>query len=318
MPSIAPEQTIHVAVGVVQNARAEILISKRHDHLHQGGLWEFPGGKFEQGEDCFTALRRELHEELGITIESTKPLIQIPFRYPDRTVLLDVLQVTAFSGIAEGLEGQAIQWAALDELDRLPFPAANRRIIRRLQLPNYYLITGQHDDRFDFFERLRHGLEQGIKLVQLRNKSLSNYELESWVAEAKTVCQTFGAHLLVNTTIELARKLDVGLHLSSHYLMNCNERPVDTDQWLAASVHNEAELRQANKLAVDFIVLSPVLPTSSHPDAPTLGWERFSELVEQSLVPVYALGGMTEDTLTMAQQSGAQGIAAISAFWKKL
>ena len=114
MPSTVPDKAelhgshIHVAVGVVQNAHVEILITQRPEHLHQGRLWAFPGGKVEQGEDVLHALQREFKEEVGITIESTELLIQIPFHYPDKSVLLDVFRVTAFSGVASGLEGQAI------------------------------------------------------------------------------------------------------------------------------------------------------------------------------------------------------------------
>ena len=121
----------------------------------------------------------------------------------------------------------------------------------------------------------------------------------------------------LNTSVELAKKLNVGLHLNSQDLMNCEQRPIANDQWLCASVHNETELQQANILGVDFVVISPVLPTDSHPSAPTLGWEEFSHLVRQSSMPVYALGGMTEEHRAMARQTGAQGIAAITAFWKK-
>ncbi len=323
MPSTEPDNInirdsyTHVAVGVLQNAHAKILICRRHEHLHQGGLWEFPGGKVEQDEDVLHALQREFREEVGITIESAEPLIQIPFRYPDKSVLLDVFRVTAFFGEASGMEGQDIQWIATNQLNSVLFPEANRAIIHAVQLPDSYMITGKSDSDEDFLSRLTHSLKQGIRLVQVRDKQRSEPELIRLLEKVKVLCHEYQAQLLINSSVELATKLGVGLHLNSQGLKKYKQRPIGQDKWLCVSVHNEEELQQANMLGADFVVLSPVLPTDSHPGAPTLGWEKFSHLVSRSSVPVFALGGMAEDTCLMARQSGAQGIAAITAFWKK-
>ncbi|HXH02898.1 MAG TPA: NUDIX domain-containing protein, partial [Candidatus Competibacteraceae bacterium] len=84
---------IHVAAGALVNGRGEVLITRRHDHQHQGGLWEFPGGKVEPGEGTEQALARELHEELGVEMVAARPLIRIRHAYPDKAVLLDVWRV---------------------------------------------------------------------------------------------------------------------------------------------------------------------------------------------------------------------------------
>ena len=89
-PNTAPEGYIHVAVGVVLNARGEVLIARRHAGSHQGDLWEFPGGKLDGGEGVDQALRRELREELGIDVRQAAPMMQIPYRYADKEVWLDV------------------------------------------------------------------------------------------------------------------------------------------------------------------------------------------------------------------------------------
>lgn len=322
MPNTEPEGTgradsfIHVAAGVLENAGGEILIAKRPDHLHQGGLWEFPGGKLEAGEAVLTALQREFAEEVAITIDAAEPLIRIPWHYPDKAVLLDVWRIAAYSGQARGLEGQTIRWVRREELDHYAFPAANRAILNALRLPARYLISGEFHRPEDFLARLQRGLEQGLSLVQLRAKHLPEQELIPLVNQAKALCATYEARLLVNTTAALAGRLDVGIHLSSRQLLDSRVRPLPQDRMVAASVHNAAELQHANRLGVDFVVISPVLPTRSHPDAVILGWPGLAKLVEQAAMPVYALGGMTEAQLPHATQAGAQGIAAISAFWK--
>ena len=123
---------IHVAVGVIVSPTGKILISKRPDHVHQGGLWEFPGGKVDGNETVEEALARELYEELGITSLTIEPLIGIRHDYPDKSVFLDVWYVTQFVGEPTGNEGQAICWVERLELGNYQFPAANQPIIAAL------------------------------------------------------------------------------------------------------------------------------------------------------------------------------------------
>ena len=125
-------QPIHVAVAVIRNARNDILISRRHADSHQGGLWEFPGGKLKRGESLQQALERELREELGIEIGAIRPLLEIEHDYGDRRVLLDVWLVREFSGEVRGLEGQPLNWVAPTELANYAFPAANRPILEAI------------------------------------------------------------------------------------------------------------------------------------------------------------------------------------------
>ncbi len=120
---------IHVAVGVVWDERQRVLICLRKPDVHQGGKWEFPGGKVEAGEDIKQALTRELQEEVGITPISTTPLLKIKHDYPDRSVVLDVWQVHAFTDKPSGREGQKICWVCVEHLNLYPFPVANQAII---------------------------------------------------------------------------------------------------------------------------------------------------------------------------------------------
>jgi len=120
---------VEVAAGVIYNPEGEILIAKRADNQHQGGLWEFPGGKIEQGESAQQALARELHEELAIEVRASEPLVRIAHDYADKSVVLNVWCVTAFSGEARGVEGQPLAWVSVDQLTDYEFPAANEPII---------------------------------------------------------------------------------------------------------------------------------------------------------------------------------------------
>ena len=120
---------MHVAVGVVLDTARRVLITRRASNSHQGGLWEFPGGKVEAGENLLLALARELREELGIAIGRTSPLLEVNHDYGDKQVLLDVHVVWEFEGEAQGLEQQPMAWVAPGDLARYRFPAANVPII---------------------------------------------------------------------------------------------------------------------------------------------------------------------------------------------
>jgi len=124
---------IHVAVGVLTNASGRVLIARRGADLHQGGLWEFPGGKVEPGEDVRQALTRELLEELGIRVEASEPLLTVEHDYGDRRVALDTHQVSHWQGEPRGQEGQPLAWVLPSGLDDYEFPEANLAIVERLQ-----------------------------------------------------------------------------------------------------------------------------------------------------------------------------------------
>lgn len=127
------KKRVHVAVGVISDGGDRILIARRAEHLHQGGLWEFPGGKVEVGETVEEALCRELREELAIEVVAQQPLVMIAHDYPDKSVLLDVRLVSVFSGRAQGREGQPLRWVDVAALPEFEFPAANRPIIAVIQ-----------------------------------------------------------------------------------------------------------------------------------------------------------------------------------------
>ncbi|HEX7764847.1 MAG TPA: 8-oxo-dGTP diphosphatase MutT, partial [Cellvibrio sp.] len=164
---------VHVAVGVIYRPDGNILIAKRPDSAHQGGLWEFPGGKVDAGETIQQALARELREELNIHVLASEPLIQIRHHYADKSVLLDVHRITRFAGEACGNEGQPIQWVDVEQLKGFEFPAANRPIISAINLPSTYAITGALTNEPDFIARVTNVLAAGVGILQLRIPNLS-------------------------------------------------------------------------------------------------------------------------------------------------
>ncbi len=300
------------------NARGEILVARRFDHAHQGGLWEFPGGKLESGEQVRAGLARELAEELGIRVDSARPLIRVRHDYADRGVLLDVWRVTAWHGPVRGREGQSIRWLSADALAGLPMPAADVPVVAALRLPDEYLITpSPGSDRDAFLAALSASIDAGVELVALRAKALPPAALVALSRQAADVCHAGGARMLINGDPELLEASGAdGVHLDSARLMEAKARPVPAAAWLGVSCHDARELAQAVRIGADFAVLSPVAATPAHGQAVPLGWKRFEALVEEVNLPVFALGGMGREQLETAWHHGGQGIAAMRGLWK--
>ena len=309
---------VQVAVAIILNQDHEVLIALRPNTAHQGGLWEFPGGKLETGESIEDALKRELLEELDISLLESQLFKTIQYQYPDKAVILNIHIVSSFSGEPKGVEGQPIQWKSIDQLKVENFPAANRCIVHALQLPEKYMITGPFSDQDDFLLRLENSLRLGIKLVQLRCKHIDQVSFMQLSDQARIVCEKYRATLLLNSSPEIFRQMQAdGLHLSSQMLHLLEVRPIGLDKLLSVSCHTAEDIRHAQKINADIILLSPVKETTSHPGVNGIGWKAFADLISDIDIPVYALGGMKQDDISKALKYGAQGIAAISSFWKE-
>ena len=309
---------IHVAVAVIRNQNGQVFITRRADHVHQGGLWEFPGGKVEDGESVESALRREIHEENGIDVVKAKPLIRIPYQYPDKTVLLDVWEVLEYSGDPHGREGQPCDWVSISNLGRVSFPAANSTIVSAVQLPSSFLVTPEPgSERSSFLKSLEKSIIAGQRWIQLRAKTLSSKEYIELATSVCEICSSHDVSLMLNADVDTVYALAAtGLHVSTSQLMNLSDRPIGKDKWFSASCHTEDDIKHANSIGVDFIFVGSVKETSSHRERQPMGWEVFSGLTDIATMPVYAIGGMTLDDVEKCRAVGGQGIAAISALWK--
>lgn len=308
--------SVQVSVGVILNNN-RVLLAKRPESAHQGGLWEFPGGKQEQDENSLTALQREFEEELGLVIHDARPFIKLHYDYPDKSVVLNVWLIREWSGIPSGREGQSVIWAELSRLDEFEFPAANRMLVKAVQLPSLYLISpGPLGDIDKFLTGIEECTKAGARLLQLRCNEEIFHKYPALVKEVLGICETNNTRLLLNTSPALAVTLKVhGVHLNSARLLQLNERPLDDNFLISASCHNLNELLHATRIGADFVVLSPVRKTPSHPDAIPLGWKKFSHMTESTNVPIYALGGMGPEHLDRAWGYGAQGVAMLSGVW---
>lgn len=279
------------------------------------GYWEFPGGKVESGETPHHALVRELHEELGIEVITAFPWLTRVFTYPHATVQLNFFRVTGWQSEPHGREGQLLSWQRLPDLSVAPILPANEPIMRALQLPHLYAISNATELGTEvFLQRLQQALNSGLSLLQIREKNWPRTELRELALRSIELAHAAGARVLLNEDIELAREVGAdGVQLTGSQLAACAARP--EFDLCAASCHNADELQHAEELQLDFALLSPVLPTKSHPGAAHLGWGSFAVMAGTSSIPVYALGGLQMQDMETAWQHGAHGIALLRQAW---
>jgi len=113
-------------------AEGKVLLAQRKENVHQGLLWEFPGGKVTEGEEPRQALRRELREELAVEVEVGALFDAVYYSYPEFPVLLLVYRCKIQKGVPQPLASRALQWVDPRELEEIPMPPADRRLQRRL------------------------------------------------------------------------------------------------------------------------------------------------------------------------------------------
>ncbi|HZX17112.1 MAG TPA: Nudix family hydrolase, partial [Pseudomonas sp.] len=235
---------IHVAAAVIRGVDGQILLAKRPEDKHQGGLWEFPGGKVEASETVQAALARELEEELGIRPSAARPLIQVRHDYPDKQVLLDVWEVSAFTGEPHGAEGQPLAWVSPRQLGDYEFPAANRPIVAAARLPERYLITPEGLSGPELLRGIQAALKSGIRLLQLRAPAMFDAQYRDIAVDALGLCAG-KAQLMLKGPLEwLGDFPAAGWHLTSQQLreLSSGGRPFPAQRWLAASCHTAQEL----------------------------------------------------------------------------
>ena len=136
-PESKPVPHHDIAVGLVFDAEGRLLIQRRPDDAMLGGLWEFPGGKREEGESTEAACRRELQEELGISVETDGLFYTLKHAYSHFKITLHAYPCCIVDGTPTPEIDQPMRWVTVDELDDYAFPRANRKLIEELKRREY-------------------------------------------------------------------------------------------------------------------------------------------------------------------------------------
>ena len=292
----------------------EFLLGQRAPGTFYPGYWEFPGGKVEPGEAPVDALKRELDEELGITVTACSPWLTLSHEYEHAFVRLHFFRVEGWQGALQDHVHSALSWQQAEVLTVGPMLPANGPVLKSLRLPGFMAVTHAwqigHAAQLD---AIRRAFTRQRLMLQIREPVMDD-ATQAFAAEAIRLAHAGGSPAVLNGEPALARALGAdGVHLKSSQLAALTARP--DFEWVGASCHTADELARAARLGLDYAVVGPVLPTATHPDAAGMGWATLTSLVAACGIPVFAIGGLDASHRQAAHACGAHGIAAIRGAW---
>lgn len=296
-----------VAIAILLQ-RQKVLLAWRDEHLHQGGRYEFAGGKIEQGETAEQACKREIMEEVGIELNDWLYFDEIVHEYDDVIVHLHIYQAVVPVVLNSQIESRW-QWVERSQLLNYEFPSANQKMIQRLMWQPYIKISANLDDLLQLKDDDL--LYWRVDLNHLSDDIFQ--QLEQFAVQQPHLL----ARCIINETLwkmcsEKIQSLFTTLHLKHQQLLTMQaEQKVAGMRYLVAC-HDKESLQKAVQIGADAVLCSPIFQTATHPEQHTaLGWQTFAEWVKDYPLPVFALGGLQRDDLTIAQTYGAYGIAGV-------
>jgi|TARA_B110000003_G_scaffold133601_1_gene135576 8-oxo-dGTP diphosphatase len=308
-----------VAVGILKDSDGKYLLGKRLDSQSWAGWWEFPGGKLETNENPSEALKREIYEELGVTINKYRQWTTRRVIEKNKITILYFFLITSWTGMVEGMEGQKLQWVDFKTYNATKVLPPNQVIQHALKndLPDIYAITDFQETSSDnFFQALKRQVDDGLRLIQIREKNLTATELEALITRIKIILKHTNVRIIINSNISLAYKYQLdGVHLNSKQLYELKYFPKDL--LVGVSCHSAKDLEVAEEKNADFAVLGSVKETLTHANLKPIGWKKFNKLVDNSNIPIYSIGGMTNNDIPSSFNFGAIGIASQRGIWTR-
>lgn len=304
---------IKVSIGIFRD-RDRILIAQSKKKANEI-VWEFPGGKNEKKETSEQTLYRELKEELNVVVQKSRLITKVITKIDGLNYELSIFSIVKWMGKCIGSEGQVLKWIPISELPSYNMHEANKRIFSSLMLPNKIMITPFLDKDYELFLKNLELLElHEIDLLQLRlthdesiNKLISREVKKKSGNKVK---------IMINGSMsEFDENYFDGIHLPFNLAKGLGARPVKKKYLFSVSCHNKKEIEHADLIDADFVYLSPIKKTNSHPNSDSLGWSKATRIAAASSKPVYALGGLSIVDISRAIEGGFQGIAGITTFW---
>ncbi|MGQ0744853.1 MAG: Nudix family hydrolase [Acidimicrobiales bacterium] len=302
---------VDVAIGVLRAPDGRVLLAERKAGKDAAGFWELPGGQVEPGESAAQAAARELLEEVGVRTIELSPWRVYEHDFPSKRVRLHWFHVRRWSGEPTGREGQRLAWTDPAHPTVGPLLPSNQLALSTLALPDLVAVArlnsapGAADALLGRIPSLAAG---GLRLLIVQAPQLAPAQRVQLTRRLREPRRGTEMRLILSGTALEARQAGAcGLHSSSAALAGLRERP-PTRLW-AVSAHSARDLDRAAALGADVALVSPVLPSASHPNDQPLGWNGLRSLASGSSVPVYAQGGLRPGDVTYARGAGALGVA---------
>lgn len=303
-------------MSIVSAPDGRVLMAERTPKQLSPGFWELPGGKIDPGESPQEAAIRELEEEIGIRALSLTPWIRYEHAFRVRRIRLHFFKVNQWVGTPHGREGQRVAWIDPGVPAVAPILPSVERVLNALALPPLYAVcrSVDYDSVSAMIERVKVGVRQGLRLLQVRASDLSPDQRVALARRINAIVAPSGGRvMLVGSALEARRAGLSGVHTTAAQLRCLSSRPA-VPLWLC-SCHDDADLARAIQLGADAVVMSPVLSSAAHSERAPLGWEGLKRLSANATLPVYAQGGIDAAHLQTAQSAGAIGIA--TAHWDR-
>lgn len=302
---------VDVAVGVLRSPDGRVLLAERKAGKDAAGYWELPGGQVEPGETPDQAAARELLEEVGVHALELAPWRVYEHDFPAKRLRMHWFNVRRWSGEPNSREGQRVAWVDPARPDVGPLMPSNELALATLALPQVVGVAkvkrapGGPEDLLASIPSLA---AEGLRLLIVRAPELAPAQRVQLTRRLRQLRRGTGLRLLLSGTALEARQAGAcGLHSAAAALAGLVERP-PARLW-AVSVHNGRDLARARDLGADVALVSPVLPTASHPGDQALGWDGLAKLIAASPLPAYAQGGLSPHDLAAARAAGAIGVA---------
>jgi 8-oxo-dGTP diphosphatase len=308
MISKAGKPVVNVAAGVLTRADGKVLLAERPANKTSGGHWEFPGGKFDAGEDERQALAREVAEEVGVVIGAAVRWLTYDHEYADKVVRLHIHKVSDWHGSPRGQEGQRITWQHPAELSVSPLMEAYRRALEALRLPTVIAIArAECCGRSELLDRMERALRGGARTVVLRERHMLPAQFAQVARRGAELARRYGAKVLVEGgKVHSAHCNADGVHVCSGRLLTMAKPPAGA-VW-SASCRTADHLARAAARGAAFALVTPQAGGGND-------WDAFGRLIQHSAVPVFASGGVTPADMENALGAGAHGLALPLSAW---
>lgn len=295
---------IRVVVAIIKDEKNRVLITQRMADRVQPHLWEFPGGKITLYETGLQALKREIFEEVDIKIEKAMPFMQLHHDYKDYSVWLDIWQVEKYTGTARGKEGQNIAWVESDRLKSYQFLDANKNIFKALALAKFHKKIPSEYKVEGYLQSIKKAKEDGFDQIELDAQNLSPKDYKKLIEEATSLSNALNLKLILFDTFDKLQEfpqLD-GISMKAKDLLKQKSRPVSSDKLFCLWCKDKEDIKVAELLEADFIILSPILNIENG-----LGWSKFQRIANSTNLPIYAYGKIDASMFSRVRALGGIG-----------